>query len=148
MSIHSADLGASRPVVGALAEHGFSSLRGSEAGDRRRSQRRRRPRPIPTGSGKTLALGVPIVDRLESNGPRQAALVLAPTRELAEQIVEDIRPLAHVRALRIAAVYGGVGFPAQIKRACKAHIIAATPPPRGPDGARRHPRSRSDPRPR
>ena len=123
-----ADLGVSSPVVGALAERGFTepfavqrmAIADVLNGDDVLVQ-------SPTGSGKTLAFGVPIVDRLDSNGPRQATLILAPTRELAEQIVEDIRPLAHARALRIAAVYGGVGFPAQIKRARKAHIIVATP---------------------
>src|SRR5271165_3971907 len=64
----------------------------------------------PTGSGKTLAFGIPIADRLDADGPRPAALVLAPTRELASQIVEEIRDVAHARALRVTAVYGGVGL--------------------------------------
>ncbi len=81
----------------------------------------------PTGSGKTLALGVPLVDRIEATDARAAALVLAPTRELASQIVEEIRDIASARALSVAAVYGGVGFERQIKLARKAHIIVATP---------------------
>src|SRR5918998_549923 len=81
----------------------------------------------PTGSGKTLALGVPLVDRIEATDARAAALVLAPTRELASQIVEEIRDIAAARALSVAAVYGGVGFEKQIKLARKAHIIVATP---------------------
>ncbi len=81
----------------------------------------------PTGSGKTIAFGLPIVETIEATDRRAAALVLAPTRELATQIVEDIRPLAQARALSIAAVYGGVGIVAQAKRAEKAHIIVATP---------------------
>src|SRR5215204_7443513 len=81
----------------------------------------------PTGSGKTLALGIPLVDRIEATDPRAAALVLAPTRELASQIVEEIREIASARALSVAAVYGGVGFERQIKLARKAHIIVATP---------------------
>jgi ATP-dependent RNA helicase RhlE len=81
----------------------------------------------PTGSGKTLALGVPLVDLIEATDPRAAALVLAPTRELASQIVEEIRDIASARALSVAAVYGGVGFERQIKLARKAHIIVATP---------------------
>ena len=47
----------------------------------------------PTGSGKTLAFAVPIVERIEATDPRPSALVLAPTRELASQIVEEM-PLA------------------------------------------------------
>ena len=81
----------------------------------------------PTGSGKTLALGVPLVDLIEATDARAAALVLAPTRELASQIVEEIRDIASARALSVAAVYGGVGFERQIKLARKAHIIVATP---------------------
>src|SRR5689334_17076874 len=64
----------------------------------------------PTGSGKTLAFGIPLVDRIDANGPRPAALVLAPTRELAIQIVAEIRGIAHARALRVTAVYGGAGL--------------------------------------
>jgi ATP-dependent RNA helicase RhlE len=81
----------------------------------------------PTGSGKTLAFGVPLVERLKDSDPRPSALVLAPTRELALQIVEDLRSLAHVRALSIAAVYGGAGIVKQARIAARAHILVATP---------------------
>ena len=81
----------------------------------------------PTGSGKTLAFAVPIVDRLKPDGPRPAALVLAPTRELAAQIVAETQPLAKARGLRVAAVYGGTGFGAQIAAVAKAQIVVATP---------------------
>ena len=81
----------------------------------------------PTGSGKTLAFGVPLVERLRDTSPRPSALVLAPTRELALQIVEDLRSLAHVRALSIAAVYGGAGIVKQARIAARAHILVATP---------------------
>jgi len=81
----------------------------------------------PTGSGKTLAFGVPMVERLDADGPRPAALVLAPTRELATQIVEELREVAHARALRISAVYGGVGLHKQAVDAARSHIVVATP---------------------
>jgi ATP-dependent RNA helicase RhlE len=81
----------------------------------------------PTGSGKTLAFGVPLVSRLRDSDPRPSALVLAPTRELALQIVEDLRPIAHARALSIAAVYGGAGIVKQARIASRAHILVATP---------------------
>jgi ATP-dependent RNA helicase RhlE len=81
----------------------------------------------PTGSGKTLAFGVPLVDliRPQEKGPQ--ALVLAPTRELAGQIVDELESVARARKLRIAAVYGGVGFGPQIAAAKRADILVATP---------------------
>jgi superfamily II DNA/RNA helicase len=81
----------------------------------------------PTGSGKTLAFGLPIVDRIEATDARPAALILAPTRELASQIVDEIRRVAHARALSVAAVYGGAGIQSQAKAARKAHILVACP---------------------
>ena len=81
----------------------------------------------PTGSGKTLAFGVPIVDRIAADARRPAALILAPTRELASQIVDELRPLARVRNLSVTAVYGGVGFEKQTREAQRSHILVATP---------------------
>ncbi len=81
----------------------------------------------PTGSGKTLAFVLPILERLTPNDPRPAALVLAPTRELAGQIVDDARDVAEARGLSVAAVYGGVGIERQAKLARKAHLLVATP---------------------
>jgi superfamily II DNA/RNA helicase len=81
----------------------------------------------PTGSGKTLAFGVPLVDRIAADARRPAALILAPTRELAGQIVDELRPLARVHNLSVAAVYGGVGFEKQTRDARRAHILVATP---------------------
>ncbi|MGZ4183100.1 MAG: DEAD/DEAH box helicase [Solirubrobacteraceae bacterium] len=81
----------------------------------------------PTGSGKTLAFGVPIVDRIAADARRPAALVLAPTRELATQIVDDLHAIARARALRVNAVYGGVGLVKQAKVAAASHVIVATP---------------------
>ena len=128
MSTKFADLGASSAVVDVLTEGGITAafpvqqmvLPDALAG-----------RDVlvksPTGSGKTIAFAVPLVERIEANDPRPSALVLAPTRELASQIVEEIRPLAHARALSVAAIYGGAGMQPQIKRARKAHILVATP---------------------
>ena len=81
----------------------------------------------PTGSGKTLAFGVPIVDRLEPAGRGPKTLILAPTRELATQIVEELEAIARSRGLSVAPVYGGVAIPAQAKRAARADIVVATP---------------------
>jgi ATP-dependent RNA helicase RhlE len=129
MSMQSfADLGVSRAVVDALAERGISSpfaiqklvIADVLAGHDVLAQ-------SPTGSGKTIAFGAPIADRIEATDRRPAALILAPTRELAAQIVSDLRPLARARALSIAAVYGGVAIVKQAREASRAHIVVATP---------------------
>jgi superfamily II DNA/RNA helicase len=80
----------------------------------------------PTGSGKTLAFGIPLVERIQA-GPGPTGLVLAPTRELAAQIVTELDHLAGAKGLRVAAVYGGVGITAQAARSKRAHILVATP---------------------
>ena len=81
----------------------------------------------PTGSGKTLAFSLPILERLSKDDTRPAALVLAPTRELASQIVEESRDIAEAHGLSVAAVYGGVGIERQAKVAKRAHMLVATP---------------------
>ena len=81
---------------------------------------------------------------------RPAALVLAPTRELAAQIVDERRRSPRARGLEVAAVYGGVGFDKQIRAARRAHMLVATPG-RLEDliaAPRRLARRRRDPRPR
>ncbi len=123
-----ADLGASRAVVSALEERGMAEafpVQGLVIPDA--LEGRDVLVKSPTGSGKTLAFGVPLADRIEAEDPRPSALVLVPTRELAGQIVEEIRPLAHARALSVAAVYGGSGIEPQIKVARRSHILVATP---------------------
>ena len=123
-----ADLGVSRPILGALAERGISEpfavqrlcIADVLAGEDVLVQ-------SPTGSGKTLAFGIPMADRIEADSRRPAALILAPTRELAEQIVDELRSIAQSRALKIAPVFGGVGIQAQARKAAQAHIVVATP---------------------
>ena len=123
-----ADLGVSEVVVDELAQRGITAPFAVQrmvipdvlAGHDVLAQ-------SPTGSGKTLAFGVPIVERLKDSDARPSALVLAPTRELASQIVDDLRPIAHARALSIAAVYGGAGIVKQARLAARAHILVATP---------------------
>jgi superfamily II DNA/RNA helicase/cold shock CspA family protein len=70
----------------------------------------------PTGSGKTLAFGLPLVARLRPGERRRpTALVLAPTRELAEQITSELRPFVRRRRHDVVSVYGGVGYGPQRK---------------------------------
>ena len=123
-----ADLGVSAAVCGALKQRGITApfaiqklvvadvLAGRDVLAK-----------SPTGSGKTLAFGVPIVDRIKAEGARPSALILAPTRELATQIVNELYPIAHARALKVCAVYGGAGISKQAREAPKSHIIVATP---------------------
>jgi len=81
----------------------------------------------PTGSGKTLAFGLAVVERTPGGGKRPGALILVPTRELASQVVEDLRPHAAAKGLMIAAVYGGTPLSPQAKRARNANVLVATP---------------------
>jgi superfamily II DNA/RNA helicase len=70
----------------------------------------------PTGSGKTLGFGLPLVARLtDARSKRPVALVLAPTRELAEQIMAELAPFAKAAGHHAASVYGGVGYGGQRK---------------------------------
>ena len=123
-----ADLGVSRAVAHALAEQGFDApfaIQTKVIGDVLAGEDVLAKSP--TGSGKTLAFMVPLIDRIDAEDPRPSALVLAPTRELATQIVESTYRIAHARALKITAVYGGVGLEKQSREARKAHIVVATP---------------------
>jgi ATP-dependent RNA helicase RhlE len=123
-----ADLGTSKPVVDALRARSITQpfpvqemvVRDALAGRDLLVQ-------SPTGSGKTLAFGVPLVDLIHPDGKGPRALVLAPTRELASQIVAELASLAKARRLQIAAVYGGVGFGPQIAAARRADVLVATP---------------------
>jgi ATP-dependent RNA helicase RhlE len=123
-----ADLGVSRAVISALTEERITdpfAVQRAVIGDAIAG--RDVIAKSPTGSGKTLAFGIPLVERIAADHPRPAALVLAPTRELATQIVDDIRGIAHSRALRVTAVYGGVGLVQQAKAAAVSHVLVATP---------------------
>jgi superfamily II DNA/RNA helicase len=123
-----ADLGVSRVVISALSAAGITdpfAIQRVVIGDAIAG--RDVIAKSPTGSGKTLAFGIPLVERIRAEDPRPAALVLAPTRELATQIVDDLREIAHSRALRVTAVYGGVGLVKQAKEAATSHVLVATP---------------------
>jgi superfamily II DNA/RNA helicase len=82
-----------------------------------------------TGSGKTLAFGLPLVERVLPASPkRPTGLVLVPTRELAVQVTDVLRPLVEARKLRLVAVYGGAQMSKQISALEEgAEIVVATP---------------------
>ena len=81
----------------------------------------------PTGSGKTIAFGVPMIVRVTRSAPkRPKGLVLAPTRELALQVADELRALSG--DLRVLAVYGGAGIEPQIKQLrAGVDIVVACP---------------------
>lgn len=83
----------------------------------------------PTGSGKTFAFGLPLLAGLERARPRRPrALVLAPTRELADQITTEMRPFAKAVGRTIAVIYGGVGYGPQRNALRKgADLVVACP---------------------
>ena len=79
-----------------------------------------------TGSGKTLAFGAGIIEHTKPHQGIQS-LVLVPTRELAEQVKEDIIKIAHNKSLRIIPIYGGVSINPQMNQLKKAEVVVATP---------------------
>jgi len=78
-----------------------------------------------TGSGKTLGFAVPIVHRLQKTGFTQV-IVLAPTRELAQQIGKEFEKVAE-NDLTVVTMYGGTGLDQQIRDAKRADIAVGTP---------------------
>ena len=79
-----------------------------------------------TGSGKTLAFASSIIENLKPNRNVQA-LVLTPTRELAEQVAESIRHFSKNKNLKVLAIYGGVDIQRQIRMIGSADILVGTP---------------------
>ena len=83
----------------------------------------------PTGTGKTFAFGIPMIEHIEPGNDELQGLILAPTRELALQIGDELRGLlTHRKDVRVAVVYGGQRMEPQV-RALKAkpQIVVATP---------------------
>lgn len=125
-----AHLGLDDALVAALERRGFtepfpiqsatipSALKGEDVSGK-----------APTGSGKTLAFGLPLLTRVDKASKRKPrALVLAPTRELAEQIRSELHPLSDAVGRRVTAIYGGVGYGPQKKALNSAvDVLIATP---------------------
>ena len=83
----------------------------------------------PTGTGKTFAYGIPIVEHIDPEDETVQAVILAPTRELAIQITDEIRDLAAFRpGVRTVCLYGGAPIGKQIDTLKKhPQIVVATP---------------------
>src|SRR3954468_7909311 len=130
MSTTFAGLGVSAPLVDALAAQGITepfpiqaltiadALAGRDVLGKAK-----------TGSGKTLAFGLPLLGRIGKADPRRPkALILVPTRDLATQVTDALRPLGEVRDLKVRAVYGGVSMDAQVTALQKGvDVVVGTP---------------------
>ena len=83
----------------------------------------------PTGTGKTFAFGIPMIEHIDAASDAVQGLILAPTRELAIQIGDELRGLlTHFDGIRVAVLYGGAGIGNQIKAMeRKPQIVVATP---------------------
>jgi superfamily II DNA/RNA helicase len=130
MSVTFAQLGLPQPLVNALAKRDITepfpvqaatipdALAGRDVSGK-----------APTGSGKTLAFGLPLLARVAPAArQRPRALILAPTRELAEQIKRELQPVANAAHRRISALYGGVRYSGQKNALNKGvDVLVATP---------------------
>ena len=83
----------------------------------------------PTGTGKTCAFGIPVIERIQKEKKVPQAVILAPTRELAQQIAAELQNLRQfMPAVRIACPYGGANMQRQAEKLQKGcQIIVATP---------------------
>jgi superfamily II DNA/RNA helicase len=127
-----ADLGLPRPLVSSLARQGIDSpfpiqaatipdaLAGRDLLGRGQ-----------TGSGKTLAFGLPTLARVAGTAAapkRPRALVLVPTRELAQQVRDVLEPLGRGLCVRVRAVVGGTSFAKQVDNLRRGvEVLVATP---------------------
>lgn len=122
--------GLSDPVLAALTRKGFtapSSIQ-SLALPRLLADEGHLVAKARTGTGKTAAFGIPLVERLNSPGTYPRALVLAPTRELALQVSQEVRSLAGGAFPRVCAVYGGASMGAQLRDLARGvEIVVGTP---------------------
>jgi len=81
-----------------------------------------------TGSGKTGAFGIPIVESIDRELAATQALIMVPTRELANQVASEIVEIGRHRGVRCLGVYGGVGYGPQLEALAEgAHIVVGTP---------------------
>lgn len=81
-----------------------------------------------TGTGKTAAFGIPLINKISTSEKRIVALIMAPTRELAIQVADEISKLARFKGIRSLPIYGGQDISRQIRALRqKPQIIIGTP---------------------
>jgi ATP-dependent RNA helicase DeaD len=123
------DLRVSKPVAAALAEMGYSEPTPIQAevivpmlaGEDLVGQAQ-------TGTGKTAGFGIPLAEAVDGSLDYVQAIVLVPTRELAQQVTDEIARIVKYRGINIVAVYGGAPIAKQIAGLeANAHLIVGTP---------------------
>ncbi|WP_337970530.1 DEAD/DEAH box helicase, partial [Virgibacillus salexigens] len=81
-----------------------------------------------TGTGKTAAFGIPMIEKLDAKARKIQGLVVAPTRELAIQVAEELNRLGKLKGVRAFAVYGGQPMDRQIRSLKDGpQVVVATP---------------------
>ncbi len=133
------EMGLSEPVRRAIAERGY---------ERPTPVQSATVRPIlagkdvivrsKTGTGKTAAFGIPIVERIPAGRGRPSALVMAPTRELAIQVADELQALAKPKGLKVVTIYGGASMGDQLDGLHAGAEIVVGTPGRIYDHIRRH----------
>ena len=133
------EMGLSEPVRRAIAERGY---------ERPTPVQSATVRPIlagkdvivrsKTGTGKTAAFGIPIIERIPAGRGRPSALVMAPTRELAIQVAEELQALGKPKGLRVVTIYGGASMGDQLDGLHAGAEIVVGTPGRIYDHIRRH----------
>ena len=125
-----ADLGLSEPMLKALEKKGYGYPTTIQAeAIPHFMQWKDVIAKAPTGTGKTFAFGIPMIEHINAEAPEVQGLILAPTRELAIQIGDELRGLlTHYQGIRVAVLYGGAGIGGQIQQLeKKPQIVVATP---------------------
>ncbi len=125
-----ADLGLSEPMLKALEKKGYGYPTTIQAEAIPHFMHWRDViAKAPTGTGKTFAFGIPMIEHVDAQSPAVQGLILAPTRELAIQIGDELRGLlTHYQGIRVAVLYGGAGIGGQIQQLQKnPQIVVATP---------------------
>ena len=81
-----------------------------------------------TGTGKTAAFGIPIAERVDTSRDEVQAVILAPTRELAIQVAQEVAEIGRGKGVKVQSVYGGDSMERQLEGIRGgAHVIAGTP---------------------
>ena len=122
-------LGLSDDIAQAVAELGYESPTPVQSGViPHMLERRDVIAQAQTGTGKTAAFALPIIDSLDPQARHVQTLVMAPTRELAQQVARAFYEYGRVRQVRVLAIYGGQSYERQIRRLKKGvDVVVGTP---------------------